>query len=61
MNNIIDLNIISQESNKCTFNPLMTTPFWNEKQTDVFKHIFFNENAWILKNIWLKFVRNVVI
>ena len=43
------------------FNPLMTTPFWTEKQTDVFKPYFFNENAWILKNIWLKFFRNVVI
>ena len=28
------------------YNPLMTTPFWNEKQTNVFKPYFFNENAW---------------
>ena len=27
------------------FNPLMTTPFWNENQTNAFKPYFFNENA----------------
>ena len=42
-------------------NPLLTTPFWNEKQTDVFKRYFFDENAWILKNICLKFIHKVVI
>ena len=28
-------------SNIAALNPLMTTPFWNEKQTDVFKLYFF--------------------
>jgi len=28
-----------------SLNTLLTTPFWNEKQTDVFNPYFFNENA----------------